>query len=69
MFNKEVSDDEMPKESRNSMKQPVKTALINATNVAMLKEKNPSRLDITSEESNGCESNGNDLSKNKMAVL
>lgn len=38
----------------------VETTFVNAINIAMLKEKNPSRLDVTSEESSSSESNGDD---------
>ena len=49
VFNGEVSDDKMPKESRNSMKPSVKTALVDVTNIAMLKEKDSSGLDVATK--------------------
>lgn len=68
-FSREVSDDKMPKESGNSMKPSVETTLVDATNIAMLKEKNSSRLDVTSKEPSSGESNGDDLSKDKTTLL
>jgi len=39
MFSRKVSDDKMPKESRDSMTSSVKTTLIDATNVPCSKRK------------------------------